>query len=179
MSVSRAVLLSRLLLSGNPLDCVCENMWIKLRLLEEADSQDLKCIDERGATKAFATLTPPDCGNVKPCYNKQRRVSDIEPLERRSPREDRKERSKQRRKTNLKTNRSMWSSAQMFSFPVCSFLAVVPRVEVSPRTVTEMQGSDVKALCRASGSPPPEILWNLDLISTHHEVSQSTTRPPV
>uniref|UniRef100_A0A3B4VR44 receptor protein-tyrosine kinase n=1 Tax=Seriola dumerili TaxID=41447 RepID=A0A3B4VR44_SERDU len=83
MSFSCVVFLfSRLLLSGNPLDCVCENLWIKLRLQEESDGQELKCIDDRGETKAFATLTPPDCGNVKPCYKKQRWVSDIEPLER-------------------------------------------------------------------------------------------------
>ncbi|KAA8584446.1 hypothetical protein FQN60_008231 [Etheostoma spectabile] len=54
-----------LLLSGNPLDCVCENLWIKLRL-EESNSQELKCIDERGVPTAFATLTPPDCGNIDP-----------------------------------------------------------------------------------------------------------------
>lgn len=56
----------RLLLSGNPLDCVCENLWIKLRLQEEIESQELRCTDDRGVTKAFASLTPPDCGNVKP-----------------------------------------------------------------------------------------------------------------
>ncbi|XP_044030090.1 neurotrophic tyrosine kinase, receptor, type 2b isoform X1 [Siniperca chuatsi] len=100
-----------LLLSGNPLECVCENFWIKLRLLEETDSQELKCIDDRGVAKAFDTLSPPDC--------------------------------------------------------------VVPKVEVTPTTVTEMQGSDVKAVCTASGSPPPEILWNLDLLSTHHEIEPS------
>lgn len=57
---------SRLLLFGNPLDCVCENLWIKLRLLEEADGQDLKCTDDSGESHAFITLTPPDCGNVTP-----------------------------------------------------------------------------------------------------------------
>uniref|UniRef100_A0A3Q3W3U2 Tyrosine-protein kinase receptor n=1 Tax=Mola mola TaxID=94237 RepID=A0A3Q3W3U2_MOLML len=56
-----------------------------------------------------------------------------------------------------------------------SFLAVIPRVEVNPKMVTEMQGSNVKAVCSASGSPPPEILWNLDMLSTHHEVSRATT----
>ncbi len=61
----------RLLLSGNPLDCVCENLWIKLRILEEPDGQDLTCTDDRGQTMAFATLTPPDCGNLKPSHNKQ------------------------------------------------------------------------------------------------------------
>lgn len=60
----------RLLLSGNLLDCVCDNLWIKLRLQEETDSQELQCIDDRGKIKTFASLTPPDCGNVKPCYNK-------------------------------------------------------------------------------------------------------------
>ncbi|KAM7392670.1 hypothetical protein PAMA_007677 [Pampus argenteus] len=97
-----------LLLYGNPLDCVCENLWIKMRLLEDTDSQDLKCIDDRRVTKSFVTLTPPDC--------------------------------------------------------------VVPQVEVKPTVVTEMEGSDVKAVCSASGSPPPEILWNVDMISTHYEI---------
>lgn len=56
------------------------------------------------------------------------------------------------------------------------FLAVVPRVEVTPKTVTKMQGSSVKAVCKASGSPSPEIEWNLDLLSTHHEVRRSAMR---
>uniref|UniRef100_A0A665UZZ5 Tyrosine-protein kinase receptor n=1 Tax=Echeneis naucrates TaxID=173247 RepID=A0A665UZZ5_ECHNA len=102
-------LFSRLLLSGNPLDCVCENFWIKLRLQEENDGQELKCLDERGETKAFLTLTPPDCGNV------------------------------------------------------------------NPKIVTKMQGSNIQAVCSASGSPPPEILWNLDMLSTHHEVNWSSS----
>lgn len=61
------------------------------------------------------------------------------------------------------------------NFTVCLCLAVVPRVEVSPKNVTKMQGSNVKAVCTATGSPLPEILWNLDLLSSHHEVSQSTS----
>ncbi|KAF7666473.1 hypothetical protein LDENG_00106640 [Lucifuga dentata] len=97
-----------LLLSGNPLDCVCENFWIKLRLQEEFESQELKCIDDRGMMKTFVKLTPPDCE--------------------------------------------------------------VPRVEVTPTVVTEMEGSNVTAVCSASGSPPPEILWNLDMLSTQHEI---------
>ncbi|KAM9338135.1 neurotrophic tyrosine kinase, receptor, type 2b [Symphorus nematophorus] len=102
-----------LLLSGNPLDCVCENLWIKLRLLEDADGQDLKCTDDRGESQAFTTLTPPDC--------------------------------------------------------------VVPRVEVSPINVTEMQDSEVKAVCRATGSPPPDIQWNLDQLSTIYKLEPSET----
>ncbi|XP_030598933.1 neurotrophic tyrosine kinase, receptor, type 2b [Archocentrus centrarchus] len=97
-----------LLLSGNPLDCVCENLWIKLRLLEETDSPELTCTDERGVVQDFATLLPPDC--------------------------------------------------------------VVPTVEVTPRNVTQMEGSNVKAVCSASGSPAPEIGWNLDELSTHNEI---------
>uniref|UniRef100_A0A3Q2TV05 Tyrosine-protein kinase receptor n=1 Tax=Fundulus heteroclitus TaxID=8078 RepID=A0A3Q2TV05_FUNHE len=50
-----------LLLSGNPLDCVCENLWIKLRLQEDIDSPELTCNDETGETRDFSTLTPPDC----------------------------------------------------------------------------------------------------------------------
>uniref|UniRef100_A0A3B5A5B8 Tyrosine-protein kinase receptor n=1 Tax=Stegastes partitus TaxID=144197 RepID=A0A3B5A5B8_9TELE len=91
---------------GNPLDCVCENLWIKLRLQEEPETPELTCIDERGVARDFVTLTPPDC---------------------------------------------------------------VPTVEVTPRTLTQMQGTNAKAVCRASGSPPPEILWNLDILSTHYE----------
>uniref|UniRef100_A0A3Q4GU57 Tyrosine-protein kinase receptor n=1 Tax=Neolamprologus brichardi TaxID=32507 RepID=A0A3Q4GU57_NEOBR len=88
------------LLSGNPLDCVCENLWIKLRLQEETDSPELTCTDDRGVAQDFATFRPPDC---------------------------------------------------------------VPTVEVTPRNVTQMEGSNVKAICSASGSPAPEIAWNLDL----------------
>ncbi|KAG7241162.1 hypothetical protein INR49_025905 [Caranx melampygus] len=102
-----------LLLSGNPLDCICENLWIKLRLQEDGDGLELRCIDDRGETQAFATLTPPDC--------------------------------------------------------------VVPKVEVTPKVVTKMQGSNVKAVCSASGSPLPEILWNLDMLSTHYELEPFET----
>ncbi|KAM6902283.1 neurotrophic tyrosine kinase, receptor, type 2b [Xenentodon cancila] len=102
-----------LLLSGNPLDCVCENLWIKLRLQEEKDSPEVTCTDERGLTRDFATLTPPDC--------------------------------------------------------------VVPKVQVNPKNVTEMEGGNVKAVCSASGSPDPVILWNLDRLSTHYEIDLSDT----
>lgn len=98
-------------LSGNPLDCVCENMWIKLRLQDEIESQDLKCIDDGGVAQEFMNLTPPDCK--------------------------------------------------------------VPKVEVTPTTVTEMQGRNIKAVCKATGSPPPEILWNHDTLYTHHEIDTS------
>ncbi|MED6233308.1 hypothetical protein ATANTOWER_009929 [Ataeniobius toweri] len=103
-----------LLLSGNPLDCVCENMWIKLRLQEDIDSPELTCTDERGETRDFATLTPPDC--------------------------------------------------------------VVPKVELTPKTVTVMEGGDVKAVCSASGSPVPVILWTLDMPSTHYEINPLETK---
>lgn len=140
----KCCLFSSLLLSGNPLDCVCENLWIKLRLLEEADSPDLKCTDNRGLSQAFITLSPPDCGNV------------------------------------MLKQVTLGIRCWILKTEVCeqiarSFLAVIPRVEVNPKMVTEMQGSNVKAVCSASGSPPPEILWNLDMLSTHHEVSRATT----
>lgn len=57
------------LLSGNPLKCVCENMWIKLRLQEDIDStesQELKCIDDKAVRRAISRFSPPDCGNVNP-----------------------------------------------------------------------------------------------------------------
>ncbi|CAN9504541.1 unnamed protein product [Ophioblennius macclurei] len=102
-----------LFLSGNPLNCACENLWIKLRLLEEPDSSELTCTDDRGVMRDFITLKPPDC--------------------------------------------------------------VVPQVEVSPRNVTQMEGSNVKAVCSASGSPPPEILWKLDMLSTYNRVDPYET----
>lgn len=70
-------------------------------------------------------------------------------------------------------NKSMQSPGRGFSFSsllIC-FFTVVPKVEVTPKSVTKMQGSNVKAVCTASGYPPPEIQWNLDMLSTHPEVS--------
>lgn len=58
----------------------------------------------------------------------------------------------------------------------CLFFAVVPKVEVSPQTVTKMQGSNVKAVCRASGSPRPDIRWNLGMLSTPNKVSQPNSK---
>jgi hypothetical protein len=50
---------------------------------------------------------------------------------------------------------------------------VFPQVEVTPSIVTMMKGSDVKAVCQASGYPAPGILWRLDavMLSTSYEVS--------
>ncbi|KAK7896492.1 hypothetical protein WMY93_021817 [Mugilogobius chulae] len=102
-----------LFLSGNPLECVCENLWIKLRLQEEMESQELKCVDEKGEPQDFFNLTPPDCK--------------------------------------------------------------IPVVVVAPTTVTEMQGRDVRALCKASGSPAPQIEWNIDVLYTHHDTEGTDT----
>ena len=46
-----------------------------------------------------------------------------------------------------------------------------PQVEVTPSIVTMMKGSDVKAVCQATGYPPPEILWKFDVLSTSYEVN--------
>ncbi|XP_047237865.1 neurotrophic tyrosine kinase, receptor, type 2a isoform X3 [Girardinichthys multiradiatus] len=53
--------ISYLILSGNPLHCSCENMWIKLWLGEEADTQGLRCIEDGGARKPLSRLTLPNC----------------------------------------------------------------------------------------------------------------------
>ncbi|XP_047447054.1 neurotrophic tyrosine kinase, receptor, type 2a isoform X4 [Mugil cephalus] len=53
--------ISYLILSGNPLRCSCENMWIKLWLGEEADNQDLRCIEDGGRRKRLSNLTLPNC----------------------------------------------------------------------------------------------------------------------
>uniref|UniRef100_A0A3B5LNN3 Ig-like domain-containing protein n=1 Tax=Xiphophorus couchianus TaxID=32473 RepID=A0A3B5LNN3_9TELE len=49
------------ILSGNPLHCSCENMWIKLWLGEEADTQELRCIEDGGARKPLSRLRLPKC----------------------------------------------------------------------------------------------------------------------
>ncbi|CAB1318067.1 unnamed protein product [Coregonus sp. 'balchen'] len=95
------------LLSGNPLKCVCENMWIKLRLQEDIDStesQELKCIDDRAVKRAISRFSPPDCE--------------------------------------------------------------APAAEVRPSIITKTEGSDVRAVCSATGSPAPDILWNIDSLFT-------------
>uniref|UniRef100_A0A8C7Z998 Tyrosine-protein kinase receptor n=1 Tax=Oryzias sinensis TaxID=183150 RepID=A0A8C7Z998_9TELE len=53
--------ISYLILSGNPLRCSCENMWIKLLLGEEADIQELRCTEDGGARKLLSRLTLPNC----------------------------------------------------------------------------------------------------------------------
>uniref|UniRef100_A0A8C7W5P6 Tyrosine-protein kinase receptor n=1 Tax=Oncorhynchus mykiss TaxID=8022 RepID=A0A8C7W5P6_ONCMY len=50
-------------------------------------------------------------------------------------------------------------------------LTEAPAVEVSPSIVTKTEGSDVTAVCSATGSPAPEISWNLDTIFTSYETS--------
>ncbi|KAM8761023.1 BDNF/NT-3 growth factors receptor [Acanthopagrus schlegelii] len=59
--IFRHLNISYLILSGNPLHCSCENMWIKLWLGEEADTQELRCIEDGGARKLLSRLTLPNC----------------------------------------------------------------------------------------------------------------------
>uniref|UniRef100_UPI001CD859C1 neurotrophic tyrosine kinase, receptor, type 2a n=1 Tax=Solea senegalensis TaxID=28829 RepID=UPI001CD859C1 len=53
--------ISYLILTGNPLHCSCENMWIKLWLGDEVDSQDLRCIEDGGVRKLMSRLILPNC----------------------------------------------------------------------------------------------------------------------
>ncbi|KAM4745926.1 LOW QUALITY PROTEIN: BDNF/NT-3 growth factors receptor [Anableps anableps] len=59
--IFRHLNISYLILSGNPLHCSCENMWIKLWLGEDADTQELRCIEDGGARKPLSRLTLPNC----------------------------------------------------------------------------------------------------------------------
>ncbi|XP_030274133.1 BDNF/NT-3 growth factors receptor isoform X4 [Sparus aurata] len=59
--IFRHLNISYLILSGNPLHCSCENMWIKLWLGEEADTQELRCIEDGGVRKLLSRLTLPNC----------------------------------------------------------------------------------------------------------------------
>ncbi|XP_056319020.1 neurotrophic tyrosine kinase, receptor, type 2a [Danio aesculapii] len=51
--------ISYLLLAGNPLQCSCDNMWLKQWRVEEAE--ELLCMEEGGKWRALATLKLPDC----------------------------------------------------------------------------------------------------------------------
>uniref|UniRef100_A0A8C1U999 Tyrosine-protein kinase receptor n=1 Tax=Cyprinus carpio TaxID=7962 RepID=A0A8C1U999_CYPCA len=51
--------ISYLLLAGNPLQCICENVWLKQWRGEEAE--DLLCVEEGGKRTALSTLTLPNC----------------------------------------------------------------------------------------------------------------------
>ncbi|XP_068616865.1 BDNF/NT-3 growth factors receptor [Brachionichthys hirsutus] len=59
--IFRHLNISYLILSGNPLHCSCENMWIKLSLGDEADNQELRCVEEGGGRKLLSRLTLPNC----------------------------------------------------------------------------------------------------------------------
>ncbi|KAK2837181.1 hypothetical protein Q5P01_014393 [Channa striata] len=61
--IFRHLNISYLILSGNPLHCSCDNMWIKINMWlgEEADNQDLRCIEDGGGRKLLSRLTLPNC----------------------------------------------------------------------------------------------------------------------
>ncbi|KAM7017729.1 BDNF/NT-3 growth factors receptor [Tautogolabrus adspersus] len=59
--IFRHLNISYLILSGNPLHCSCENMWIKLWLGEDADNQELRCIEDGGGRMLLSRLTLPNC----------------------------------------------------------------------------------------------------------------------
>ncbi len=50
------------LLSGNPLQCECKNIWIKV-WLDDSEREGLQCLQEGGRAKALSRLTLPSCGN--------------------------------------------------------------------------------------------------------------------
>ncbi|KAK1787325.1 hypothetical protein P4O66_002826 [Electrophorus voltai] len=49
-----------MLLAGNPLQCVCENMWIKA-WVDESERDQLQCMEEGGRVNALSKLTVPSC----------------------------------------------------------------------------------------------------------------------
>lgn len=59
--IFRHLNISYLILSGNPLHCSCENMWIKLTLGEEADNQELRCNEDGGKRKLLSNLKLSNC----------------------------------------------------------------------------------------------------------------------
>ncbi|XP_066516418.1 neurotrophic tyrosine kinase, receptor, type 2b isoform X2 [Hoplias malabaricus] len=95
--------ISTLLLAGNPLQCVCANMWIKA-WLDDSERDQLQCQQEGAGVKSLSKLTVPSCE--------------------------------------------------------------YPRVEVIPSVVTQMAGTDATVICSTSGTPAPNLSWNLN--STDH-----------
>ncbi|XP_048845879.1 neurotrophic tyrosine kinase, receptor, type 2a isoform X1 [Brienomyrus brachyistius] len=59
--VFRHLNLSYLILSGNRLRCSCENMWIRLWLGDEADGQELRCVEDSGRERPLSQLSPLGC----------------------------------------------------------------------------------------------------------------------
>uniref|UniRef100_A0A8C9RE67 Tyrosine-protein kinase receptor n=1 Tax=Scleropages formosus TaxID=113540 RepID=A0A8C9RE67_SCLFO len=57
----RASALCPSILTGNRLRCSCENMWIRLWLGDEADSQELRCLEDSGGEKPLLQFSPPNC----------------------------------------------------------------------------------------------------------------------
>ncbi|XP_051951005.1 BDNF/NT-3 growth factors receptor-like [Xyrauchen texanus] len=51
--------ISYLLLAGNPLQCSCENVWLKQWRGEEAE--ELLCVEEGGKRRTLSSLTLPNC----------------------------------------------------------------------------------------------------------------------
>lgn len=60
-SVPESVWVCYRLLSGNPLQCACENIWIKV-WLDDSEREGLQCLLEGGGAKALFRLTLPSCG---------------------------------------------------------------------------------------------------------------------
>ncbi|XP_053480345.1 neurotrophic tyrosine kinase, receptor, type 2a isoform X2 [Ictalurus furcatus] len=53
--------ISSLLLSGNPLQCSCENMWMKQGRGDESEAAELMCVEEGGKRRHLSKLTLPNC----------------------------------------------------------------------------------------------------------------------
>ncbi|XP_077571097.1 BDNF/NT-3 growth factors receptor-like isoform X2 [Stigmatopora nigra] len=60
-TIFRHLNISYMVLTGNPLHCSCENMWIKLWMGEEADIQELRCIEEGGGRRLLSRLKLLNC----------------------------------------------------------------------------------------------------------------------
>ncbi|XP_030624650.1 neurotrophic tyrosine kinase, receptor, type 2b isoform X2 [Chanos chanos] len=75
--------MSYLLLSGNPLQCSCENLWIK-PWLDETEFQELQCFEEEGRPRPISKISLPACEpptvEVKPAVVTQMAGSDADVL---------------------------------------------------------------------------------------------------
>ncbi|KAG9270378.1 BDNF/NT-3 growth factors receptor isoform X2 [Astyanax mexicanus] len=108
--VFRHLNISYLMLSGNPLQCSCENMWMKQGRGEEAEAE-LLCVEEGGKRRSLSTLNLPQC--------------------------------------------------------------VVPTVILTSQKVSLLEGSNLTVTCKASGTPTPDLKWNISQLVSKYKIVTS------
>ncbi|XP_062855342.1 neurotrophic tyrosine kinase, receptor, type 2a [Trichomycterus rosablanca] len=109
--------ISYLGLSGNPLQCVCKNMWMKQWRVDDSEAAELVCVEDEGKRKPLSKLVLPNC--------------------------------------------------------------VVPTVSLRPQKITLLAGSNVTLSCNASGTPTPNLYWDICALNSSHKIVGTGQLGPV